>query len=152
MEGWIHPPSHELGCKILPKRLRQPYAFLQGCLNSGAKVRLFFGIARKSISFLAQCLCKELLWRYGHSPFRLQHSCPYVDFGRHKTKRVWFNPYKQIRLTYEKIVATYKRKAYFRPIWRIFPPHPLIFCLILQPLQPSCRESTQINTSDMPIN
>ena len=27
MEGRIHPPSHELGCKILPKRLRQSYAF-----------------------------------------------------------------------------------------------------------------------------
>jgi hypothetical protein len=29
MEGRIHPPSHELGCKILPKRLRQSYTFIK---------------------------------------------------------------------------------------------------------------------------
>ena len=29
MEGRIHPPSHELGCKILPKRLRQSYVFIK---------------------------------------------------------------------------------------------------------------------------
>jgi hypothetical protein len=29
MEGRIHPPSHELGCKILPKRLRQSHAFIK---------------------------------------------------------------------------------------------------------------------------
>lgn len=45
MEGRIHPPSHELGCKILPKRLRQSYAFIKI-----AKIRV--QRYEKNVSFL----------------------------------------------------------------------------------------------------
>ena len=37
MEGRIHPPSHELGCKILPKRLRQSHIFILRLPKFGCK-------------------------------------------------------------------------------------------------------------------